>query len=59
MPFFEKIVIGCYVRIGIGQHEGRMVYRVSNSMCNGWLYCAINLSLFHMYLHVITIAICC
>ena len=29
MPFFEKIVKGCFVRIGIGQHEGRMVYRVS------------------------------
>ena len=28
MPFFSSVVVGCYVRIGIGQHEGRMVYRV-------------------------------
>ena len=30
MPFFKKAVQGCFVRIGIGQHEGRMVYRVSH-----------------------------
>ena len=24
-----KTVIGCYVRIGIGNHDGRPVYRVS------------------------------
>lgn len=29
MPFFAETVSGCYVRIGIGAHEGRMVYRVS------------------------------
>ena len=29
MPFFAEVVKGCYVRLGIGQHEGRMVYRVS------------------------------
>ena len=29
MPFFKKAVTGCYVRIGIGHHEGRPVYRVS------------------------------
>lgn len=29
MPFFADTVSGCYVRIGIGAHEGRMVYRVS------------------------------
>lgn len=29
MPFFEDTVKGCFVRIGIGAHEGRMVYRVS------------------------------
>ncbi len=29
MPFFSEAVIGCFVRIGIGAHEGRMVYRVS------------------------------
>lgn len=28
MPFFKKTVVGCYVRIGIGNHEGRAVYRV-------------------------------
>lgn len=28
MPFFAEIIKGCYVRVGIGQHEGRMVYRV-------------------------------
>ena len=28
MPFFKKAVTGCYVRIGIGHHEGRPVYRV-------------------------------
>ena len=30
MPFFAETVHGCYVRIGIGAHEGRMVYRVSH-----------------------------
>ncbi|XP_052106879.1 RNA polymerase-associated protein RTF1 homolog isoform X2 [Mytilus californianus] len=29
MPFFRKTVAGCYVRIGIGNHEGRAVYRVA------------------------------
>lgn len=29
MPFFKKTVVGCYVRIGIGNHEGRAVYRVA------------------------------
>lgn len=28
MPFFKKVVIGCFVRIGIGFHEGKSVYRV-------------------------------
>jgi len=28
MPFFKKTVIGCFVKIGIGSHEGRAVYRV-------------------------------
>lgn len=27
MPFFKKAVTGCFVRIGIGHHEGRPVYR--------------------------------
>ncbi|XP_069117470.1 RNA polymerase-associated protein RTF1 homolog [Argopecten irradians] len=29
MPFFVKTVQGCYVRIGIGNHEGQAVYRVA------------------------------
>ena len=29
LPFFKKVVTGCYVRIGIGSHEGRAIYRVS------------------------------
>ena len=29
MPFFADVIRGCYVRIGIGQHEGRMIYRVN------------------------------
>ena len=28
MPFFKDVAIGCFVRVGIGAHEGRMVYRV-------------------------------
>lgn len=27
LPFFKKLVVGCFVRIGIGQHEGQSVYR--------------------------------
>uniref|UniRef100_A0A915E9E7 Plus3 domain-containing protein n=1 Tax=Ditylenchus dipsaci TaxID=166011 RepID=A0A915E9E7_9BILA len=27
-PFFKKMAIGCFVRIGIGQHKGKPVYRV-------------------------------
>ena len=29
MPFFEDLVKGCFVRIGIGQNEGRSIYRVA------------------------------
>ncbi|XP_076824456.1 RNA polymerase-associated protein RTF1 homolog [Clavelina lepadiformis] len=29
LPFFKQTVLGCYVRIGIGNHEGRPVYRVA------------------------------
>jgi len=29
LPTFGKIVTGCFVRIGIGQHEGQSVYRVA------------------------------
>jgi hypothetical protein len=28
MPFFEDLVKGCFVRVGIGQNEGRSIYRV-------------------------------
>ena len=28
-PFFESVVPGCFVRIGIGTHEGRPMYRVA------------------------------
>ncbi|CAN7974900.1 unnamed protein product [Ixodes persulcatus] len=28
-PFFAKTVVGCFVRIGIGSHNGRAVYRVA------------------------------
>ncbi|XP_074661868.1 RNA polymerase-associated protein RTF1 homolog [Tubulanus polymorphus] len=29
MPFFGQTINGCYVRIGIGNHEGKSVYRVA------------------------------
>ncbi|XP_030854817.1 RNA polymerase-associated protein RTF1 homolog [Strongylocentrotus purpuratus] len=29
MPFFPRTTIGCFVRIGIGQNNGRPVYRVA------------------------------
>ncbi len=35
MPFFSTIIVGCFVRIGIGAHEGRMVYRVSMRVVGG------------------------
>jgi len=28
MPFFKSTVVGCFVKIGIGSHEGVAVYRV-------------------------------
>ena len=28
MPFFGSVVIGCFVRVGIGSHDTRPVYRV-------------------------------
>ena len=31
MPFFKDTILGCYVRIGIGQNEGTPVYRVRRS----------------------------
>ena len=38
MPFFADVVKGCYVRIGIGAHEGRMVYRVCCSTQYGCIH---------------------
>jgi len=32
MPYLKRIVIGCFVRIGIGAHQGKSVYRVSADM---------------------------
>jgi len=29
MPYLRRIVVGCFVRIGIGAHQGKSVYRVS------------------------------
>ncbi|CAG9771100.1 unnamed protein product [Ceutorhynchus assimilis] len=29
MPFFDRIAKGCYIRIGIGQHNGSAVYRAA------------------------------
>lgn len=32
MPIFKDTVLGCFVRIGIGNHNGRPVYRVAEIM---------------------------
>jgi len=32
LPFFKTIVTGCFVRIGIGSHEGKAIYRVAEVM---------------------------
>lgn len=29
MPFFDRIAKGCFVRVGIGQHNNAPVYRVA------------------------------
>jgi len=29
LPFFKKLVMNCFVRIGIGQYQGRSVYRAA------------------------------
>lgn len=29
MPFFDRIAKGCFIRIGIGQHNGAAVYRAA------------------------------
>lgn len=41
LPMFKRLVVGCFVRIGIGQHQGRSVYRlaeVSDVMETGKIY---------------------
>ena len=32
MPYFSNVVVGSYVRIGIGSNDGRSVYRVAEVM---------------------------
>ncbi|XP_066138501.1 RNA polymerase-associated protein Rtf1 isoform X2 [Euwallacea fornicatus] len=32
MPFFDRIAKGCFIRIGIGQHNGAAVYRAAEVM---------------------------
>jgi len=32
MPFFKNTVVGCFVKIGIGSHEGRAIYRVCSKI---------------------------
>ena len=56
MPFFEDLVKGCFVRIGIGQNEGRSIYRVSLYMLffMGFFFTFIN----HFLLSFISIAGC-
>ena len=39
MPFFKDVIVGCFVRVGIGAHEGRMVYRVR--AYNNTAYCKV------------------
>lgn len=31
MPYMKKLVVGCFVRIGIGTHMGKAVYRVRHT----------------------------
>ncbi|XP_050301365.1 RNA polymerase-associated protein Rtf1 [Anthonomus grandis grandis] len=32
MPFFDRIAKGCFIRVGIGQHNGSAVYRAAEIM---------------------------
>ena len=57
MPFFRDVAVGCYVRVGIGAHEGRMVYRVS-AQCHSLVPRVSPLVYTHiacLYLHVFVI----
>lgn len=38
MPFFKKTIAGCFVKIGIGSHEGHAVYRVCIVYCFAVMY---------------------
>jgi len=38
LPFFDRVVKGCFVRVGIGSHNGRPVYRVSSILPQTSLY---------------------
>jgi hypothetical protein len=38
LPFFDRVVKGCFVRVGIGSHNGRPVYRVSSISAQTSLY---------------------
>jgi len=41
MPFFEDVIKGCFVRVGIGNHDGRPVYRVTLAICLCIVNCVI------------------
>jgi len=43
MPFFEDVIKGCFVRVGIGNHDGRPVYRVTIAicLCIMWFVCIV------------------
>ena len=41
MPFLDEAVCGCFVRVGIGAHEGRMVYRVREVVCVIKVWCCV------------------
>ena len=51
MPFFDRIVVGCYVRIGIGNHDGRAVYRVSYTEGRAVYRVSPSYVFFHRYIH--------
>jgi hypothetical protein len=39
LPFFDRVVKGCFVRVGIGSHNGKPVYRVSSISSQTIVYC--------------------
>ena len=48
MPYLKRIVIGCFVRIGIGAHQGKSVYRVSEGHSKMFISCVEIVSLSHL-----------